>query len=353
MTVNVEWRAHLLDAGAVVQGDRIESFGDPQQEIQAAATTNIVADLSSLTLIKVYGGDATSFLQGQLTNDIRLIDESHSQLSAYCNPKGRILTVFRILMQGEHYLLQLPIPLLDVILSRLRMYVLRADVKLVSVDEDLQRIGIAGPDAAAIIDRQLGIVPTALTACVAQGDLTVMRLPGIQPRFEIITTLATAKRLWDELGHDCRPVGTSVWAWLDIMTGLPNVYRETSEAFIPQMVNLEILGGVSFGKGCYTGQEIVARMQYLGKLKQRMYRAHVFTTQQVPRPGDTIQGSDLAGQTVGTIVDARRSPESGYDMLAVVYKRSVQEDSLCLSSDQEARLSIQRLPYSLDEPTGQ
>lgn len=349
MLVNVEWRAHLLDAGAVVQGDRIESFGDPQQEIQATATNDIVADLSSFSLVRVYGDDATTFLQGQLTNDIRLVDESHSQLSAYCNPKGRMLSVFRILMQDEHYLLQLPAPLLDTILTRLRMYVLRADVKLVSADEELQHIGVAGPKAVAIIDRQLGIVPDDDMACIAEGDLIVLRLPGIQPRFEIVTTLATAKRLWDGLGQDCRPVGTPAWAWLDIMAGLPNVYRETSEAFIPQMANLEILGGVSFGKGCYTGQEIVARMQYLGKLKQRMYRAHVFTTQQVPRPGDAIHTPDLPGQTVGTVVDARCSPESGYDMLAVIHKSSVQEGSLYLSGDQEARLSIEDLPYSLDD----
>lgn len=348
--MNVEWRAHLLDAGAVVQGDRIESFGNPQQEIQATATAEIVADLSGHSLLRVHGNDATTFLQGQLTNDIRLVDESHSQLSAYCNPKGRMLSIFRILMQNEDYLLQLPAPLLDTILTKLRIYVLRANVKLVSADEELQRIGIAGPKASEIIDRRLGIVPEDDTACIAERDLIVLRLPGIQPRFEIITTLATAKHLWDGLGQDCRPVGTPSWAWLDIMAGLPNIYRETSEAFIPQMTNLEILGGVSFGKGCYTGQEIVARMQYLGKLKQRMYRAHVFTTEQVPRPGDTIHTPDLPGQTVGTIVDARCSPESGYDMLAVIYKSSVQEGSLYLSGDQEARLTVRDLPYSLDDP---
>jgi len=348
--VNVQWRAHLLNAGAVVQGDRIESFGDPQQEVQAAATADIVTDLSSHSLIRVRGDDATTFLQGQLTNDIRLVDPSHSQLSAYCNPKGRMLSIFRILMQDGDYLLQLPAPLLDTILARLRMYVLRANVKLVSAVEELQRIGVAGPTAAAIINRQLGIVPEDDTACITEGDVIVLRLPGIQPRFEIVTTLATATRLWDRLGQDCRPVGTPSWAWLDIMAGLPNVYRETSEAFIPQMTNLEILGGMSFTKGCYSGQEIVARVQHLGKLKQRMYHARVFATEQVPRPGDTIHTPDRPGQTVGTIVDARCSPESGYDMLAVIDKSSVQEGSLYLSGDQEAKLTIQDLPYSLDDP---
>ncbi len=349
MVVNEQWRAHLLDAGAVVQGDRIESFGDPQQEIQAAATSNIVADLSSFSLIRVHGDDIVTFLQGQLTNDIRLVDESHSQLSAYCNPKGRVLAIFRIFTQAQHYLLQLPAPLRDTILTRLRMYVLRADVQLVSADKELQRIGVAGPQAPAAVNAQLGIVPESDAACITKDDLTVLRLPGIQPRFEIVTTLATAKRLWEGFGQDCRAVGAPAWAWLDIMAGLPNVYRETSEAFIPQMINLELLDGVSFGKGCYTGQEIVARMQYLGKLKQRMYRVHVFTTHQVPRPGDTIQSSDLPGHTVGTVVDARCSPESGYDMLAVIYKSSVQEGSLHLSGDPEARLSIEDLPYSLEE----
>jgi len=158
-----------------------------------------------------------------------------------------------------------------------------------------------------------------------------------------------AKSLWDEFSQHLQLASFDAWRLSEIRAGMPVIYPQTSEAFVLQMANLDLLAGVNFNKGCYPGQEIVARMQYLGKLKQRMYRAHVFTTQQVPRPGDAIHTPDLPGQTVGTVVDARCSPESGYDMLAVIHKSSVQEGSLYLSGDQEARLSIEDLPYSPDD----
>lgn len=348
--MNAEWRAYLLDAGAVMQGGWVEHFGNPKQERQATATGDVIADLSNFSVIRIRGGDATTFLQGQLTNDIQRLDKSHSQISAYCNAKGRMLAIFRIFTRDSAYLLQLPASLLGTILTRLRMYVLRAKVKLDSADEELQRVGFAGPQAEEILDRRVGVVPRGDVSCITDGDLTVMRLPGVRPRFEVVAAPQTIKGLWERVEGDFVPVGAPAWAWLDIVAGVPNVYPETSEVFVPQMANLEILGGVSFEKGCYTGQEIIARMQYLGKLKQRMYRAHLFTSEQMPRPGDAIYAPDVPGQAVGTVVDARASPESGYDMLAVIYISSVETGVLHLGSDQGPRLTIKGLPYALVPP---
>ncbi|MDO8706971.1 MAG: hypothetical protein Q7J84_18745, partial [Sulfuricaulis sp.] len=131
-----------------------------------------------------------------------------------------------------------------------------------------------------------------------------------------------------------------------IMAGIPSVHPGTIEEFVPQMANLEAVGGVNFKKGCYPGQEIVARMQYLGKLKQRMYRAHV-AGDVVPRPGDSIFAPDFPGQSAGTVVDAQAAPDNGYDLLAVIQISSAAAGKLHLASETGARLTLQSLPYSI------
>lgn len=340
------WKAFLLDAGAVVQDGRVEHFGDPQEERRATATGNILADLSSVSLIRVEGDDATTFLQGQLTNDIRLLDEAHSQLSAYCNPKGRMLTIFRIFIRDSAYMLQLPASLRDSIANRLRMYVLRSKVTLKPGGEELQCIGLAGPGVQAILHTQIGFAPEGEDSCLTRDGFTAMRIPGLQPRFEIAGPPHATEDLWRCIKDHAVPVGASAWAWSDIMAGMPNIYPETSGAFVPQMANLELLGGVNFKKGCYSGQEIIARMYNLGKPKQRMYRAHVLTDE-AAKPGDAIYAPDLPGQSTGAVVDAQHSPAGGYDMLAVMHISSVEAGDLYLGSEHGPRLTIKDLPYRL------
>lgn len=143
-------------------------------------------------------------------------------------------------------------------------------------------------------------------------------------------------------------MGARCWAWLDIMAGIPTVYPQTSERFLPQAANLDLLGGINFRKGCYTGQEIIARLRYLGKLKQRMYRAHA-DTERVPEPGANLYGASAGAQAVGTVVDAQPSPQGGCDLLAVAYIDSVQGEALRLSEPVGPELALQPLPYALAE----
>jgi folate-binding protein YgfZ len=139
-----------------------------------------------------------------------------------------------------------------------------------------------------------------------------------------------------------------VWSWLDIMAGLPTVLPETSEAFVPQMANLEILGGVNFKKGCYPGQEIVARMQYLGRLKQRMFRAHVDSPQR-PMPGLDVHCPEFGEQSAGAVVDAQPSPRGGYDLLAVIQISCARSEELRLGDRQGPRLKIETQPCAIPE----
>jgi len=343
-TVNETWKSFIRNQGAVLEGERVAHFGNPAQERRAAAGGNVLADLSDLALIRARGDDATTFLNGQLSNDIKAVDATHSQLASWCSPKGRMLVIFRIFQRGSDYLLQLPAVLEENILKRLRMFVLRAKVTLESMKAELVSIGVSGPDAEFILRDAAGFAPGGENHCETRDEISIVSLPGPHPRFQIVAPASVAINLWDGLKAKAMPVGPPVWAWLDIMAGIPTVLPETSEAFVPQMANLELVGGVHFKKGCYPGQEIVARMQYLGKLKQRMYRAHAADT---AHAGDAIYAPDFPGQSAGTVVDAQPAPDGGHDLLIVVQISSAANGALHLYSENGPQLLIQSLPYPL------
>lgn len=346
-TLPAEWRATLAAAGAVFDDyGRVDRFGDIRDEVRAAAEGTVVADLSPLSLLRAEGADAQAFLQGQFSNDIREVSESHSQLSAYCSPKGRMLAVFRIFQRGSAYYLQLPAAIAEPTARRLRMFVLRAKVKLDPADNELLRIGVSGPQAEALVAAAAGGVPPTVDAGLTQDGVTVLRLPGPHPRFELLAPPARMQELWKSIAAAARPVGAHAWAWLDIAAGVPTVLPETVEEFVPQMANLELVGGVSFKKGCYPGQEIVARMHYLGTLKQRMVRAHLADAN-CPAPGTKLYASEFGEQSAGTVVDAQPSPHGGCDLLAVAQLTAVQGGGLRVAALNGPVLELSPLPYSL------
>lgn len=346
--INPQWRSLLERYGAVFAAHRLLHFGNPIQEIQTAANSDVLVDLSHLSILRARGDDTQSFLQGQTSNDIRLVSETRSQLSAYCNPKGRMLAIFRIFKFGDDYCLQLPGELAEATLKRLRMFVMRAKVKLDLIDTELLRIGLSGPKAQQIIAQVAGAAPVAPDDCLATQGIVILRLPGPHARFELIATPERMLTLWPSLGEHAQPAGPAVWSWLDIQAGIPTVLPGTTEEFVPQMANLELVGGVSFTKGCYPGQEIVARMHYLGRLKQRMFRAHVASVEQ-PVPGAPVFAPDLPGQSTGSVVDAQVSPQGGYDLLAVVHLSSLEAGALRLATPDGPQLILDALPYSLTQ----
>ena len=343
--MNDAWKSFIQTQGAILEGDRVQHFGKAAEERRAAARGNVLADISDLSLIRAHGADTQNFLNGQLSNDVRQLDATHSQLASWCSPKGRMLVVFRLFQRGGDTLLQLPASLLEPTLKRLKMFVLRAKVTLENAETVLVSFGISGPDAEKLLRDAAGFAPGEVNGSETRDAITIARLPGPHPRFEVIASTDSAIKLWTNLKSKATPVSPSVWAWLDIMAGIPSVHPETSEAFVPQMANLEIVGGVNFKKGCYPGQEIVARMQYLGKLKQRMYRAHV-DSDTLPRLGDSIFAPDFPGQSAGTVVSAQPAPDNGFDLLAVIQIGSANAGELHLANENGPQLSLQSLPYS-------
>jgi len=345
-TVNKVWKQFLLEAGARIDNGQVYGFAEPADEVRAAANGNILAELSSLALIHAQGGDARDFLQSQLSNDINAVDHGHTQLSAYCSPKGRMFAIFQILQRDDGYLLQLPAALEESVLKRLRMYVLRANVTLDPVSDELPRIGVCGPTVTDSLREALGEVPANINESRQSGAVTVVRLPGPHPRFELVAEAEALIDLWPALQKTATPVGPAAWAWLDIMTGVPTIAPETVEAFVPQMANLDLLDGINFKKGCYPGQEIVARMRYLGKLKQRMYRAHL-AGDAIPSAGDRVYAPDFPGQAAGAVTAAQPCPTGGYDLLVVVQISSAAAGELHLGKPDGPLLTLEDLPYDI------
>lgn len=298
--------------------------------------------LGHLGLIRASGEDVRTFLQGQLTGDIRGATPGSAQLSAYCSPKGRMLAGLLIFQRGDDLFLQLPADRLPAVLQRLRMFVLRAKVTLEDVSDSLARVGLSGDCAGAL----LAAVPDTAMASVEHDGLTIIRLPGDRPRYEVIGDVNAVDALWQRAGAKATLTGPAFWTLMEIRAGVPNVYDETVEAFVPQMANLQLLGGVSFTKGCYTGQEVVARMQYLGKLKRRMYRGRVDTDSLPARGTELFSPSSESGQGAGRVVDAAPSPDGGFEVLAVLQISSADADDIRIGDADGPRLELLDLPYA-------
>lgn len=342
--MNTTWQSFLEQSGANIVNDTVRDFGDPDKELNSSQET-IIADLSHYGIISAEGDDAADFLQNQLSNDIKLVDDSHSQLSSYCSPKGRMLASLRVFRFNNKYLLRLPADTLEATLKRLRMFILRSQVVLEDTSDNLARFGLHGDNAVQLLS-DAGITIPEENNNVTQNDgLCVIRIPGTKPRFEIHGQVEALSELWKSLTTQAKTVGAGVWALQDIESGIPDIFSATVEAFVPQMTNLHAIDGISFKKGCYPGQEVVARMQYLGKLKRRMYRAHS-DTGSLPLAGDNLfsSGSD---ESVGKVVQAQPSPQGGIDLLAVLQIAQAEQKSIHLQGKDGPQLEFIDLPYEV------
>ena len=338
------WKEYLEhDAGATFNDSAVEHFGNPERESRVSTAGNTIMDLSQLGLIALHGEDTLNFIQNLFCNDVREVNEHISQLNAMCSAKGRLIANFRLFMRGDSYYIQLPIEQVEPILKKLQMYKLMSKVDIIDASNSFVRIGCSGPtieQELSAISKQL---PSAVDEVVQHEKLTIIRVPGLYPRFELIGEFEDIKAAWQRLNVQAAPVGSYQWQLHDILNGLPNIYRATSEAFVPQTANLHQINALSFTKGCYPGQEVVARSQYLGKLKRRMYLAHVDSAT-AAQPGDDVLNAHN-GEIVGKVVDCQASPDQGYELLAVLKISEAETQTLTLRSDDDAQLKMSKLPY--------
>jgi folate-binding protein YgfZ len=313
--MNPNWRSFLESSGARFAGESpdVPDFGDAAAELQAAAKQTVVAPLLHLGLIEAFGEDACAFLHSQFTSDVNHLSEAQAQHAGWCTAKGRMQASFVIWRRGESYLLGVAADLQEATQKRLQMFVLRSKVKLASRSDDIALIGVSGPQGEAALAAAGLPCPAETMTSANNGDASVIRLDG--SRWLVALPVDAATAAWPKLTSVARPVGTPAWRWLDIQHAFPLVTLATKEEFVPQMADFEKIGGVSFHKGCYPGQEVVARTQYLGKVKRHLFR---LSSETPLAAGNALYSPDNPDQSCGMVMTAAPSPAGGYAALAVV-----------------------------------
>lgn len=341
-TLNTSWFEFLESRGARNSRPSVVDFGNPEAELRSAQSGSVIAPLAHLSTLGFTGADARTFLHGQLSCDVQGLGPRQATIGCYCTPQGRMLATFLLWRDGDALRMALAADIADAVQKRLRMFVLRSQVEIAGSDDALVLLGVTGAGGAHALQEAMGTVPTEPMDLRSVDGVTAIRLRG--ERILVATASQHAPALWQQLSATLAPVGTAAWQWLDIVAGVPLVTAPTQDRFVPQMTNLELIGGINFGKGCYTGQEVVARAQYRGQVKRRMYLAHVAGTE--ANPGDEIVGG---GETAGgTIVNAAPSPEGGYDVLAVLQDAAVAGGDMRLRAADGPKLEIRPLPYGFE-----
>ncbi len=342
----------LTSQGAQIEaGTTTFANQDARQAIALAAAQTTLVPLTHLGLIRVAGEDAAVFLHNLLTHEMKKWPEGTVRRAGFCTAKGRLFAHFMVWKQGADYLLQIPLALQEALQRKLSMYVLRSKVKLTDASSELACIGLANVADAQVLTAALqaaGLpVPEQNMKCATAEAAQVLRLEN--GRYMLCVPQANVADYWQKLtGAQAVPVGSDAWRWLDVQAGVPNVLPGTQEEFVPQMANYDLIDAVSFTKGCYPGQEIVARTQYLGKLKRRMFIAHL-AQDNAPAAGTPLYSPATEDQACGAVVDATPAPQGGSDLLVVVQISSHDAGTVTVGQPDGPALQFANMPYAITQ----
>lgn len=275
------WTEFLTEQGAqFTEDNRITTFGHPEIERFLIKNGPVLTNLSHHALLKVSGSEAFSFLQGQLTSDLNKVTDSSAQLSAYCDPKGNVLVVFLVFKRDGDFYLSFDGSLKETIQKRLTMFVMRADVKITDVSHDMIHIGFAGEFGDLDIQRRLDtkikeVYETGSVQEDGMQDVFVVKVPGPYHKYDLFGPADQIKQAWLKLRDNSDVTNTQDWNLLNIAAGVPEITAANTGQFIGQFINLDKLDAINFQKGCFPGQEIIARVHYRGKVTKRMFRVRV------------------------------------------------------------------------------
>lgn len=295
--------------------------------------------LNEYGLIRISGNDAEKFLQGQLTCDVREVNEQQTRLGAHCNAQGRVQFCFRLFKHQEYYYFRIIKSLIPIALTLLQKYAVFSKVKLEDASHELAVCGLC---AITPIDFLSSLTIDQISQ---HKNNLFIRVPGLTTRFEIIVAADKINDLKNQLPTAFKPADVSQWQLEDIRAGIANIFPETCGLFTPHDINYPQINGVSFNKGCYTGQEIVARMHFLGKLKQHMYRVQLINNPIAPQPGLGVINQD--GHHLGTLVIAAPvNNNQPWEALVVLTDKGLNEP-IFLENSNKTMLQVLDLPYTL------
>jgi folate-binding protein YgfZ len=323
--------------------------GNDARALSVADLANgFIAPITDLALIKASGAEAASFLHKQLTNDVEHLGLVDARLAGYCSPKGRLMATFLIWRNADDIFLQLPRSIAAALQKRLQMFIMRSKVTLSDASEAQLTLGVGGQKAAAVLATWFDALPATPYAKLDHPMGTLIRVADAcgAARYQWLMSTATAQTVWPVLAATLATGDDAAWLLSQVHAGVPQIGAATQEKFVPQMVNFELLGGVNFKKGCYPGQEIVARSQYLGKLKRRTLL--VTFGDPSAKAGDELFSSLDPEQPCGMIVNAAPNGAGGIDALVEMKLEAIVQGRVFVGAADGALVQFLPMPYALD-----
>ncbi|HRP64766.1 MAG TPA: folate-binding protein [Thauera sp.] len=339
------WTEHLARLGANL-ADATLHFSTPESEARAADEATIAVPLLHLGVIRSLGPDSADFLHNLVSNDVKKLAADAAEWNSFNSPKGRMIASLLMWPEAEGHAMALSADILPAFLKKFSMYVLRSKVKLSDASATLALVGVAGAEAAAALQAAGIELPAAdMRQTVNAAGVRCIRLDAQTHVLAVPAEAAPA--VYDALlAKGAVKAGTAAWQLRMIRAGLPLITAPTQEEFVAQMLNYELIGGVNFHKGCYPGQEIVARTQYLGKLKKRMYRV-ALPAGVAATPGMDVYAPDFGEQSAGKLVNTAPTADGGSEALAVIQCSSAETGKLHLGAPDGPALALLPLPYAL------
>lgn len=319
----------------------------PRQPAASARLPLTLMTLDDWALATLTGADAEKYLQGQVTADVAQLTEHQHLLAAHCDPKGKMWSNLRLFRRQDGFTLIERRSLRDAQLTELKKYAVFSKVTIAPDDEHVL-LGVAGFQARAALKNLFSELPDAEKQVVSEGETSILWFEHPAERFLLVTDAATAERVTEALRGEAQLNNSQQWLALNIEAGLPVIDAVNSAQFIPQATNIQALGGISFKKGCYTGQEMVARAKFRGANKRALWTL-AGRASRVPEAGEDLElkmGENW--RRTGTVLAAVQL-DDGRLLVQVVMNNDMEADSVFRVRDDANTLSIEPLPYSLDE----
>jgi len=353
--MNADWKTFLTDAGAQLNDqDEITTFGQPDIERFMIKNGPVITSLSHQAIIKVSGKDTFDFLQGQLSNDLSEVTNHQAQLTSYCEPQGKVLAIIMIFKQADDFYLNFDVSLTETILKRLSMFKMRSNVTLENLSDEWIQIGYAGEFADLDVQRLLStkiknIYEVQPLQSEDLSDILAVKIPGPYHCYQFFGTIEQSKLLWKQLKNNGEYTNNQDWKLIQIVSGQPQVNQATSNEFIAQFLNLDKLNAINFKKGCFPGQETIAKMHYRGKVTKRMLRIR-FEKVVALQPGEPFKLTDEAGRNYKfTTILSAEDIMKGSICLAVTTLKPLEAAQGQLKTESGVEAHLEPLPYPITD----